>query len=89
MSPNDLKETVKGQVKKGQNIDQRIQFLQVESMDGLNSTLSAVNQSFDKYTKSQDRLSSRLLALNWILGILTFVGAVAGMATIIATTLRR
>ncbi len=83
MDHNELKSKAKDQVIQGQNIDQRIQVLQVESLDGLNDTLSALNASSDSYAKSQDRLSARILVLNWILGILTAIGAIAGIITII------
>jgi len=49
----------------------------------LKDTLSALNRSFETYAKSQDRLSSRILCLNWVLGILTTIGAIAGIITII------
>lgn len=83
MDHDELKSQARDQVTRGQNIDQRIQFLQVESLDALKDTLSALNRSFDTYAKSQDRLSSRILCLNWVLGILTAVGAIAGLIAIL------
>ena len=61
MDHDDLKEQARDRVKNGQNIDQMNQFLQVESLDALKDTLSALNRSFETYAKSQDRLSSRIL----------------------------
>jgi len=87
MDHDELKNKARDQVIGGQNIDQRIQFLQVESLDALKDTLSALNKSFNVYAESQDRLSSRILCLNWILGILTAVGAVAGLIGILIAIL--
>ena len=83
MDHDELKSQARDQVTRGQNIDQRIQFVQVESLDALKDTLSALNRSLDTYAKSQDRLSSRILCLNWVLGILTAVGAIAGLIAIL------
>jgi len=83
MDHDDLKKQARDRVTSGQNIDQMNQFLQVESLDALRDTLSALNRAFDTYAKSQDRLSSRILCLNWVLGILTAVGAVAGLIAIL------
>lgn len=83
MDHNELKSAARDRVKSGQNIDQMNQFLQVESLDALGDTLLLLNQSFATYAKSQDRLSSRILCLNWVLGILTVVGAIAGVIALL------
>lgn len=82
MDHDDLKEQARKRVEEG-NIDQMNQFLQVESLDTLKDTLSALNKSFDAYSRSQDHLSSRVLCLNWVLGILTAVGAIAGIIALL------
>jgi hypothetical protein len=85
MDHDELKDEARKRVTSGQNTDQMNQFLQVESLDTLGGTLSALNKSFETYAKSQDRLSSRILTLNWILGILTAIGAAAGVIALIIT----